>query len=294
MVMSMSIVTVLIAEDNADDYLMLEYAFEKANFRAKRIRARDGVEARAYLAGEGRFGDRELNPFPSLILADLKMPRMNGLELLRWTRAQPVIRRIPFIVLSASANSRDVTNAYEACVNSYHVKPSRLEDLILLIQQLAEYWFEASARPEISEDLGGPKVIEEAKARVEVKEPLPDVLGQEKMLLHVISNLVSNGVKFVATGVQPEVKISAETQDSRVRLSVSDNGIGIAPEYHGRIFKVFERLHDSESYPGTGVGLAVVQKGIEKMGGKFGVDSEPGKGSSFWIELLRAHEDVNR
>jgi signal transduction histidine kinase len=85
--------------------------------------------------------------------------------------------------------------------------------------------------------------------------------------------------------VRPEVQVAARKADGRVKLMITDNGIGIAPEFQQRIFKVFERLHDSESYPGTGVGLAVVQKGVEKMGGAFGLQSQPGKGSCFWIEL---------
>ncbi len=145
----MSVLTVLIAEDNADDYLLLEYAFKRADFGARRIRVRDGVEAKAYLAGEGDFGNRQASPLPSLILADLKMPRMNGLELLQWTRAQPVLKRIPFLVLSASASPLDIAAAYESFANCYHVKPSRLEDLIELIKKMAEYWFKASARPEL-------------------------------------------------------------------------------------------------------------------------------------------------
>jgi len=72
-----------------------------------------------------------------------------------------------------------------------------------------------------------------------------------------------------------------------VRLWVEDNGIGIAPEYHERIFRVFERLHDIEAYPGTGIGLAIVRKGAERMGGRVGVESEVGKGSRFWVELPR-------
>jgi CheY-like chemotaxis protein len=147
----MSLFTILIAEDNCDDYLMLEHAFVKADFAANKKHARDGLEAKAYLAGEGEFANRLSNPMPSLIMADLKMPRMNGFELLRWTRAQPLIKRIPFIVLSASGNPADVTAAYEGFVNSYHVKPSRLEDLILLLRHLRAYWFKATVRPDLTE-----------------------------------------------------------------------------------------------------------------------------------------------
>ena len=145
----MAVLTVLVAEDNADDYLLLEYAFKQANFMARRMRVRDGLEAKAYLAGEGDFGNRQTSPLPSLILADLKMPRMTGLELLQWTRNQPVLKRIPFVLLSASASPLDITAAYESFANCYHVKPSRLEDLIELMKKMADYWFKASARPEI-------------------------------------------------------------------------------------------------------------------------------------------------
>ena len=70
-----------------------------------------------------------------------------------------------------------------------------------------------------------------------------------------------------------------------MRLSVSDNGIGIEPEHHGKIFGLFERLHSNQDYPGTGVGLALVRKGVERMGGRVGIESEPGKGSLFWVDL---------
>lgn len=129
------------------------------------------------------------------------------------------------------------------------------------------------------------KIIEEARADIQVQEPLPEVIAHEQTLVHVVANLVSNAVKFVAPGVRPGVQVAAQKNNGRVRLTIKDNGIGIAPEFQQRIFKVFERLHDSESYPGTGVGLAVVQKGVEKMGGALGLESQPGKGSCFWVEL---------
>jgi signal transduction histidine kinase len=82
--------------------------------------------------------------------------------------------------------------------------------------------------------------------------------------------------------------VRAEPRDGLVRLWVEDNGIGIAPEHHERIFRVFERLHRSPDYPGTGIGLAIVRKAMERMGGRAGVESQLGRGSRFWIELPRA------
>ncbi|HAJ63652.1 MAG TPA: ATP-binding protein [Cyanobacteria bacterium UBA8543] len=76
-----------------------------------------------------------------------------------------------------------------------------------------------------------------------------------------------------------------DSPPQRVRLWIQDNGIGIAPEYHERIFRVFERLHGVETYSGTGIGLAIVRKGIERLSGQVGVESRPNQGSCFWIEL---------
>ncbi len=98
-------------------------------------------------------------------------------------------------------------------------------------------------------------------------------------------NLISNGLKFVESGVKPCVKIRAEENPRSVRLWIQDNGIGIANEHQERIFRVFERLHGTEQYPGTGIGLAIVRKGIERMGGRVGLQSQLHEGSRFWVEL---------
>jgi signal transduction histidine kinase len=81
--------------------------------------------------------------------------------------------------------------------------------------------------------------------------------------------------------------VRAEVHDGRVKLWIEDNGIGIAKEHWARIFGVFERLHKETEYPGTGIGLAIAKKGMERMGGRIGLESEVGKGSRFWIELPR-------
>ncbi|UNU26161.1 sensor histidine kinase [Microcoleus vaginatus] len=168
----------------------------------------------------------------------------------------------------------------------------------------------------------------DAKSRhtqISVGSPLPAVIAHRVTLVQVIANLLTNAIKFVE-GTPPQVQIWAEeieqpqereTESNTVeeltkgtvgqwehsqllmptsllalriiRLWVEDNGIGIAPEHQKRIFRVFERLHGIESYPGTGIGLAIVKKGVDRMGGQVGVESQVGQGSRFWIQL-RKHE----
>src|SRR5438105_13698546 len=130
-------------------------------------------------------------------------------------------------------------------------------------------------------------------ARITVTEPLPAVVGHGATLGQVFVNLLANGIKFVPAGRVPEMVVRAEPHGGRVRIWVEDNGIGIAAEHQDRIFRVFERLNLPERYPGTGIGLAIVRRAVERMRGQVGVVSEPGKGSRFWIELQRvedAHE----
>ena len=155
-------------------------------------------------------------------------------------------------------------------------------------------------------NLRGPAV----EIRLEL-ERLP-VLGNQAALTQVFSNLLGNAVKFVSPGVQPRVRVWAESvpgrepaasrqtspgieaeaapgapgsEPSRVRIWVEDNGIGIPAAAHQRIFEMFYRLHRESDYPGTGIGLAIVSQAVKRMGGQLGVQSEPGKGSRFWIQL---------
>jgi len=125
------------------------------------------------------------------------------------------------------------------------------------------------------------------KADILIQEPLPRVLGNEAMLTQVFSNLIGNAVKFVLPGVRPKLKIWAESGPQHVRISVQDNGIGIAPDQRERIFAIFQRA--SKDYEGTGIGLAIVKKAVERMGGKLGLESTLDQGSVFWIELQQAN-----
>ena len=132
------------------------------------------------------------------------------------------------------------------------------------------------------------QLIEEEHARITVNTELPKVIAHRSTLTQVITNLIGNAIKFVDSTVEPWVQLQTEERGNLVRLWIEDNGIGIAPEHQDRIFRVFERLHGSETYPGTGIGLAIVKKGIERMGGGFGVVSQLHQGSRFWIELPKA------
>jgi PAS domain S-box-containing protein len=130
--------------------------------------------------------------------------------------------------------------------------------------------------------------IQEARAEVEVRDPLPGVSGNKTLLKQILSNLLLNAVKFVPEGISPKILIHAEARGSMVRVWVEDQGIGIEEQYHEKIFGVFQRLHRSEEYLGTGVGLAIVKRAIDRMGGRAGVESCIGEGSKFWIELPEA------
>jgi two-component system CheB/CheR fusion protein len=129
--------------------------------------------------------------------------------------------------------------------------------------------------------------IQEKNARVESAGPWSFVLAHETTLAQVLVNLVCNALKFAVQDVPPLIRLSAEERDCFVRVWVEDNGIGIEPGHQAQIFRLFIRLH-GEKYSGTGIGLAIVQKGIERMGGRVGVESTPGHGSRFWFELKKA------
>lgn len=133
--------------------------------------------------------------------------------------------------------------------------------------------------------------IEERHGSVQVDRPLPKVFAEASVLDQIIENLILNAIKFVPKERTPRLHIYAEEHENNIRLCLEDNGIGIAPENQSKIFGPFQRLHTVDEYPGTGIGLAIVQRGVEKMGGHVGVESTIGQGSRFWVELPKDGHD---
>jgi len=116
------------------------------------------------------------------------------------------------------------------------------------------------------------------------RDPLPTVLADPTQLAQIFQNLIANGVKFCVVQ-RPEIHIGAECEDGCWIFSVRDNGIGIEPQYSERIFVLFQRLHTRTEYPGTGIGLAICKRIVERHNGRIWVESGPGKGSTFFFTL---------
>jgi light-regulated signal transduction histidine kinase (bacteriophytochrome) len=125
--------------------------------------------------------------------------------------------------------------------------------------------------------------IAESAAQISVG-PLPTVHADRTQLVQLFQNLIGNALKFCANGA-PLIAVNAAPDAAGWRFTVSDNGIGIAPEYRERIFGVFQRLHTRSEYEGTGIGLAICKRIVERHGGTIGVEAAPGGGSTFWFTL---------
>jgi CheY-like chemotaxis protein len=143
---------ILLVEDRDDDILLIRKAFERGFIDNPLHVVRDGEEAIYYLAGEGQYSNRAEFPLPDLILLDLKMPKVDGFEVVRWIRRQPGFSSIAVVVLTSSDAIRDVNRAYALGANSFLVKPLDFENFIETAKMLKLYWLKTSRRPEATRE----------------------------------------------------------------------------------------------------------------------------------------------
>ena len=134
---------ILVAEDDPNDAALLEKAIRKNGFEYPLRMVADGGEAICYLEGQGKYADRSQFPFPRVLITDLKMPRLNGLELLEWLRDHPKSYVLPTILLSGSSLLVDVVRAYRLGVNTYFQKPGSFGELVEIVRVAHEYWMRA-------------------------------------------------------------------------------------------------------------------------------------------------------
>ncbi len=128
------------------------------------------------------------------------------------------------------------------------------------------------------------KRIRESKARIIIQDSLPTIMADKTQLMQLFQNLIGNAIKF-RSAAAPEIEIKAERKEDEWLFSVKDNAIGIEPQFSDRIFVIFQRLHTRDEYPGTGMGLAICKKIIECHRGRIWVESELGKGSTFYFTI---------
>jgi CheY-like chemotaxis protein len=140
---------ILLAEDREDDVALVRRSLAKLFIANPLQVVRDGEEAIEYLCGEGKYANRAEYPLPALMLLDLKMPRKDGFEVLKWVRQQPGLSELPIVVLTSSENMRDVNAAYKLGANSFLVKPMEFEDFKAMTNFLSTYWLRLNKGPEI-------------------------------------------------------------------------------------------------------------------------------------------------
>jgi len=140
--------TLLVAEDQPADVLLLRRAFAKSQARMTLRFVVDGQDAIDYLSGDHQYADRNLNPLPDLMLLDIKMPRLDGFEVLLWLRHQPRLRRLPVSILSSCALVNEVNRAYDLGVNCFLVKPQEPDGISDLVRRLEEFWLQINQGPD--------------------------------------------------------------------------------------------------------------------------------------------------
>jgi len=142
---------ILYAEDNENDVFLLRQAFKKIPGARVLKAVPDGEEAVAYLSGDGKYADRDEHPLPGLLLLDIKMPRVNGFEVLEWVRQKSSQPHLPVVMFSSSLEEKDRDQAYAMGANSFLIKPSEPEKLVAMMAVLEGYWLKVNQPPPVPE-----------------------------------------------------------------------------------------------------------------------------------------------
>ncbi|MGB8225499.1 MAG: ATP-binding protein, partial [Sedimentisphaerales bacterium] len=191
------------------------------------------------------------------------------------------IENLNFMIDGATRMTKMIEGLLVYSRVSSKAQPAQTVDLNEIVKQLQQ--FELAV------------VLEEKQAIVEIPQPLPCIEVDPVQVRQLMQNFIANGIKYQKKDNIPRITITSKpAADGMVRVDVTDNGIGIAPEYQGAIFAMFKRLHSRSEYEGTGIGLAVCKKIAERHGGKVGVESEADKGSTFWFTAPIVHSSVTK
>jgi CheY-like chemotaxis protein len=145
--MELNMSIILLVEDNPDDVLLTQRAFKKSNISNRLVVARDGVEALDYLFGTGSYEGSEDNEMPVVVLLDLKLPRLDGLQVLERIRADERTRLLPVVILTSSKEQEDLVRSYSLGANSYIRKPVDFDQFLIAVQQLGLYWLVLNESP---------------------------------------------------------------------------------------------------------------------------------------------------
>ena len=141
---------ILLVEDDENDALLIQRAFSKSNLAHPLRVLTDGEEAISYLNGIGQYLDREQFPLPALLLLDLKLPKRSGMEVLAWLRQQPILARLPVVILTSSRQVADINRVYDLGANSYLVKPVAFDALLEMIKTVSLYWLILNEKPDLN------------------------------------------------------------------------------------------------------------------------------------------------
>jgi light-regulated signal transduction histidine kinase (bacteriophytochrome) len=256
-------------EEDKSDLEVLSVAFVEALMRKRaELTLKENVKKLAH-------SNRELQQFAYISSHDLREP----------------LRMITSFLQLLEHRYRDQLDQDANDFIDFAVNGAKRMDM--MINDLLEYSKITSKKREFSrvdtekvldETLMNLKVPIEENNAIVTHDPLPSIIGDEKLLVQLFQNLISNGIKYRREKV-PMIHISSQREKDYQLFSVSDNGIGISKEHLPLIFTIFKRLHTKEEYEGTGIGLSIAQKIVEQHGGKIWAESEPGKGTKFYFTI---------